>query len=116
MDLDDLSTYEDLADPKWGARLCLRTSKKVYNQSLVAMMLAERGNDYTQAVLSGWVANLATDVFINDTKVMESILAGRGDVGIVNSYYFGRLLRDNPDIPLRLFWPNQRTSGVHVNV
>lgn len=116
VDLDDLSTYEDLADPKWGARLCLRTSKKVYNQSLVAMMLAERGNDYTQAVLSGWVANLATDVFLNDTKVMESILAGRGDVGIVNSYYFGRLLRDNPDIPLRLFWPNQRTSGVHVNV
>src|SRR5690606_22083553 len=52
----------------------------------------------------------------SDTLLMESIAAGQCDVGIVNTYYFGRLLRERPDIPLRLFWADQEGSGVHVNV
>ena len=55
----DLSTYEALADPKWKGRLCLRTSKKVYNQSLVATMIAEHGEPETEQIVRGWVANLA---------------------------------------------------------
>ncbi len=47
---------------------------------------------------------------------MEAIVAGQGDVGIVNTYYFGRLLRDNPELPLALFWPGQGGEGVHINV
>jgi iron(III) transport system substrate-binding protein len=112
----DLTTYEDLASPKWKGRLCLRTSKKVYNQSLVAMMLERLGPKETERVVRGWVRNLATDPFSNDTILMEAIAAGQCDVGIVNTYYFGRLLRDKPDIKLALFWPNQASSGVHVNV
>jgi len=113
---DNLSTYEDLADPKWKGKLCLRTSKKVYNQSLVAMMIAEKGEAETEKIVSGWVNNLATDVFPDDTKLMEAIAAGQCDVGIVNTYYYGRLMSKKPDLPLALFWPNQETSGVHVNV
>ena len=113
---DDLSTYEDLAESKWKGRLLLRTSKKVYNQSLVAMLIAEHGEAETESIIRGWVENLAAPPFSNDTKVMEAIVAGQGDVGIVNTYYFGRLLKKNPSIPLALFWPNQKSSGVHVNV
>lgn len=112
----DLTTYEDLASPKWKGRLCLRTSKKVYNQSLVAMMIAEKGEARTEAIVKGWVANLATAVFPDDTKMMEAIAAGQCDVGISNTYYFGRLLEKQPNLPLALFWPNQNSSGVHVNV
>ena len=105
-----------LAEPQWKDRLVLRTSKKVYNQSLVAMLLAEYGEQETEKIVRSWVDNLATDPFSNDTKVMEAILAGQGDVGIVNTYYFGRLLKKNPDIKLALYWPNQESGGVHVNV
>ena len=111
-----LSTYEDLADPKWQGKLCLRTSKKVYNQSLVAMMIAEKGEAETEKVVKGWVDNLATDVFPDDTKLMEAIAAGQCEVGIVNTYYYGRLMEKKPNLPLALFWPNQKTNGVHVNV
>jgi iron(III) transport system substrate-binding protein len=112
----DLSTYEALAGPKWKGRLCLRTSKKVYNQSLVAMMIARHGEQKAEQIVRGWVANLATDVFPDDTKVMEAINAGQCDVGIVNTYYYGRLMKKKPDTKVALFWPNQKTSGVHVNV
>lgn len=112
----ELATYEDLADPKWKGRLCLRTSKKVYNQSLTAMMIAEHGEARTEQIIRGWVANLATDVFSDDTRMMETIAAGQCDVGIANTYYFGRLMEKTPDLPLALFWPNQQGSGVHVNV
>lgn len=113
---EELSTYEALADPKWKGRLCLRTSKKVYNQSLVAMMLAEHGEAKTEQIVRGWVANLATDVFSDDTKMMEAVAAGQCDVGIGNTYYYGRLMKKKPTLPLKLFWPGQDSSGVHVNV
>ncbi len=112
----ELNSYEDLASPNWKERLCLRTSKKVYNQSLVAMMMARLGEEKTEQVVRGWVSNLATPPFSNDTKVMEAIAAGQCDAGIVNTYYFGRLLKKNPDIKLALFWPNQNDGGVHVNI
>lgn len=113
---EELSTYEDLGNPKWKDRLVLRTSKKVYNQSLVAMLIAEHGEAETEKIVKSWVGNLATEPFSNDTNTMQAILAGQGDVGVVNTYYFGRLLKKDPDLKLALFWPNQGTSGVHVNI
>ncbi|PLY16864.1 MAG: Fe(3+) ABC transporter substrate-binding protein [Sedimenticola sp.] len=112
----ELSSYEDLADPKWRKRLCLRTSKKVYNQSLVAMMMERLGKEQAEEVVRGWVANLAVPPFSNDTKAMEAVLAGQCDVTIVNTYYFGRMQSKDPAIKLALYWPNQADSGVHVNV
>lgn len=116
VDPAELSTYEALGDPKWKGRLLLRTSKKVYNQSLVAMLISEHGVDRTEEIVSSWVGNLAADPFSNDTKVMEAIAARQGDVGIVNSYYYGRLMKDKPELPLALFWPGQDGNGVHVNI
>ncbi|MDT8319881.1 MAG: extracellular solute-binding protein [Xanthomonadales bacterium] len=117
VDPGKLGSYADLAGEEWSGRLCLRTSKKVYNQSLVAMLIARHGEQRTEEIVRGWVDNLATDVFANDTKLMEAILAGQCDVGIVNSYYFGRLQKERgADLPLTLHWPPAETGGVHINV
>ncbi len=113
-----LSTYEDLAKSKWAGKLCLRTSKKIYNRSLVASMLSESKTKEVQKTISGWVENLATSVFSNDTKLLKAIAdkASPCALGIVNTYYLGRLLKKDPSFPVKVFWPNQATSGVHVNV
>ncbi len=113
---EELSTYEELADPKWRNRLCLRTSKKVYNQSLVAMMIAEHGEAATEKIVKGWVANLATDPLSDDTRALEFVAAGKCDVTLVNTYYYGRLMKKDPNLPLAVFWPNQNDGGVHVNI
>ena len=113
---DQLSTYADLADPRWKGKLCLRSSKKVYNQSLVASMMEHLGAEKTEAVIRGWVDNLATDVFSDDTNLLEAIAAGQCEVGIANSYYYGRLLDEKPDFPVKIFWANQGTTGTHVNI
>lgn len=112
----DLSTYEDLADAKWRGKLCLRSSKKVYNQSLVAMLIAQHGEAKTEQIVKGWVSNLATEPFPDDTKLLEAIHAGQCAVGIANTYYYGRLVEKTPALNVRLFWPNQQADGVHVNI
>ncbi len=116
VDASELSSYEDLADSKWRGRLCLRTSRKVYNQSLVAMMIEHHGEEETQSIVEGWVANLATDPFSSDTLLIQAIEAGQCDVGIVNTYYLGRLINEDPNYPVALFWANQADTGVHVNI
>ena len=112
----ELSTYAALADPQWKNRLLLRTSKKVYNQSLVAALIAERGEAETEKIVAGWVANIPVEPFANDNKAMEAVAAGVGDVTIVNTYYFGKLMSEKPGTPLAIFWPDQDGAGVHVNV
>ena len=113
-----LSSYEQLADKGMAGKLCLRTSKKVYNQSLVAMMIAEHGEQNTEKVVKGWVANLALPPFPDDTKLLEAIADPRSPcaVGIANTYYFGRLMEKQSGLKLKLFWPNQSSNGVHVNI
>lgn len=112
----ELSTYEALGDDEWKGRLLLRTSKKVYNQSLVASMIAEKGEVETEKIVKSWVSNLPVAPFSSDTKALEAVVAGVGDVAVVNTYYFGRLLKKNPELPLSIYWPNQKTNGVHMNV
>lgn len=116
VDAAQLSTYADLADPKWKGKLCLRSSKAVYNQSLVASMMENLGEEKTEEIIRGWVANLATDVFSDDTSMLEAIAAGQCEVGIANSYYYGRLLDEKPNFPVKIFWANQGTTGTHVNI
>ena len=116
VDAAQLSTYADLADPKWKGKLCLRSSKAVYNQSLVASMMENLGVEKTEQVIRGWVANLATDAFSDDTSMLEAIAAGQCEVGIANSYYYGRLLDEKPNFPVKIFWANQDTTGTHVNI
>ncbi|MGF6594856.1 extracellular solute-binding protein [Pseudomonas sp. 2835] len=113
---EELSTYEALADKNWEGRLCLRTAKKVYNQSLTATLIETHGEQKTEEIIKGWVNNLSTDVFSDDTALLQAINAGQCDVGIVNTYYYGRLHKENPKLAVKLFWPNQADRGVHVNL
>ena len=112
----ELSTYEALADKNWEGRLCLRTSKKVYNQSLTATLIETHGAAKTEEIVKGWVNNLATDVFADDTALLQAIDAGQCDVGITNTYYYGRLHKQQPDLKVKPYWPNQNDRGVHVNL
>ena len=113
---DELSTYQDLANKKWEGRLCLRTSKKVYTKSLVSSLIYHDGLEKTTDIVRGWIDNLAATPHAEDVHIMTSILAGQCDVGIVNSYYFGRLQAEDPNVALKLFWANQDSTGTHVNV
>ena len=113
---NDFSSYEALSDPKWAGRLCLRTSKKVYNRSLMASMIDAYGYDEAKAVVLGWVSNLATEVFSNDTNALKAVSSGQCGVTIVNTYYLARLLDDPKYDNLSLFWANQGDRGVHVNI
>ena len=113
---EEMTTYEDLADPKWRGRLCLRTSKKVYNQSLTVALISHHGEEKAETIVAGWVANLAAEPFSNDTKALKAVNQGQCDLTIANTYYFGRLMREGAANNLALFWPNQDAQGVHVNV
>lgn len=120
VDPKSLSTYEDLALPKWKGKLCLRTSKQTYTQSLTAMMIAKHGEAKAEEIARGWVANLATDVFTNDNSLLKAIEAGQCEVGIANTYYYGRILSKEPQFnqKVKLFWANQGAGegGAHVNL
>jgi iron(III) transport system substrate-binding protein len=112
---EELSTYEALGEPKWRGRLCLRTSRKVYNQSMVAAMVKTLGEKRTEDVVRGWMAN-EPRIFASDTKLLEAIAAGQCDVGLVNTYYLAQLKAKEARFPVALFWPNQQDRGVHVNI
>ncbi|HCP31232.1 MAG TPA: iron ABC transporter substrate-binding protein [Pseudomonas sp.] len=112
----ELSTYEALADKQWEGRLCLRTAKKVYNQSLTATLIESHGEAKAEQIVKGWVNNLSTDVFSDDNAVIQAVEAGQCDVVVVNTYYYGRLHKQNPNLPVKIFWPNQQDRGVHVNL
>ncbi|MGH7771037.1 MAG: extracellular solute-binding protein [Candidatus Binatia bacterium] len=111
----ELSSYEALADPKWRGRLCFRTSRQVYTQSLVAAMIKTLGEKRTEEIARGWMLNQPR-IMDSDTRVLEGIAAGQCDVGLTNTYYLARLKAKSPAFPVAVFWPNQNDRGVHVNV
>jgi len=112
---EELSSYEALADPKWRGRLVLRPATHAYTQSLTASLIAAHGRERAGEIVRGWVANQPT-LIDSDTRILETLAAGQGDVAIANHYYLGRLLEANPDFPVRLFWANQEDRGAHVNI
>jgi iron(III) transport system substrate-binding protein len=91
---DAVASYEDLGDPRWKGKLCLRTSNNEYNQSFVADRIAKHGEEDTRALLESWMAN-DPQILGSDVDVLESIAAGRCDVGLTNHYYLGRILAED---------------------
>ena len=110
-----LGSYEDLGNPKWKGRLCLRTSKKVYNKSLIATMIETKGMEKTKKTLASWMAN-KPKIYAKDSGVLKAIAQGRCDVGLANTYYLGRELKKDPKFPVGLFWADPKGRGVHVNI
>jgi iron(III) transport system substrate-binding protein len=109
---DAVTRYEDLGDPEFRGRLCLRTSNNEYNQSWVADRIAKHGEAETEALLESIMAN-DPRILGSDVDVLEAIAAGDCDVGLTNHYYLARELKDNPDFPVAPAWPEE---GAHTNV
>ncbi|MGM0517357.1 MAG: Fe(3+) ABC transporter substrate-binding protein [Pseudomonadota bacterium] len=116
-----ITSYADLADPKFKGRICIRSSDNVYNQSLVASLIAERGEEWTQEWAEGLVANMARKPQGGDRDQIRAVAAGECDIAVANTYYYGAMQngsdtdREAADA-VRLVWPNQDGRGAHVNV
>ena len=115
VDPAELSTYAALGDPKWKGELCLRTSTSAYTQSLVASVIAHEGPEAARAVVDGWVAN-DPQIFANDNEIVRTVGAGGCAIGITNHYYVARERAADPDHGVGVFFPNQATTGTHVNI
>jgi len=119
---EELSTYEDLVDPKWRGRIVVRSSSNIYNQSLMASMIAANGEDEARIWAEGLVANMSRNPQGNDRDQVKAVASGEADIAIINTYYLGKLLTsDNPDEvaagkQVALFFPNQENRGTHINV
>ncbi|WP_456380159.1 Fe(3+) ABC transporter substrate-binding protein [Thiolapillus sp.] len=118
-----LSTYEDLADAKWRKSICIRGSSNIYNQSLVAALIATHGVEATENWARGLIKNMARPPKGGDRDQIKAAAAGQCDLAIANTYYYGKMLANKKEPAqvkaaqaMGLFWPNQDGRGAHVNI
>jgi iron(III) transport system substrate-binding protein len=122
VDPSELSTYEALTDPYWKGRVLVRTSQNAYNQTLMASIIAAKGEEAALAWARGMVDNMAQEPRGNDRDQVKAIAAGVGDVALVNTYYMGLLLHSSNEEERRIasqmgiFFPNQADRGAHINI
>lgn len=119
---DQLSGYEALSTPDWKGRICVRSSSHVYNQSLVASLIAHNGIDATEQWAKGFVGNFARPPQGGDRDQIKAIAVGQCDLALVNTYYLGGMLHSELEDEneaaekVALFWPNQGNRGAHINI
>lgn len=119
---EELSTYEALTEEEWNGRVLIRSSENIYNQSLLASFIEINGEEEAKEWAAGMVENFARDPEGGDRDQAKAIAAGIGDVAIMNTYYFGQMLNseDPEEVKvaegLGVFFPNQDTTGTHINV
>lgn len=122
VDPANLKTYEDLADPRFKGELCIRSSNNIYNQSLLASIIAHDGKQKAEQWAQGVVDNMARDPEGGDTDQILGVASGECDIAVANHYYYARLLEsDNPDDraaakKVQILFPNQDGRGAHVNI
>lgn len=122
VDPSQLSTYEALTEPEWTGKVVIRSSTNIYNQSLLASFIALNGEAAAEEWAAGMVANMARTPEGNDRDQMKAVVAGEGDVAVVNTYYVGKLLNSSDDYEVEVgnkigvFFPNQDTNGTHINI
>ncbi len=118
----ELSTYEDLADPKWRGKIAIRSSGNIYNQSLVAGLIEVHGEEATEQWCRDLVANFARPPEGNDRAQIEAAAAGIADISVANTYYLPRYAKDSDPAKqaifekVGVFFPNQNGRGTHVNI
>ncbi len=117
-----LSTYEDLADPKFKGKIVVRSSSNVYNQSLLAAMIEHHGEEYATKWAKGVVANMARTPKGNDRAQVKAVANGIGAVAIANTYYVGKMVNNKDSsqrdaiAKMKIFFPTFKDGGTHVNV
>ena len=117
-----LTTYEDLAKPEFKGQIMVRSSNNIYNQSLMAAMIAHHGEEYSLNWAKGVVANMAKVPKGNDRYQVKAIANGIGQIAIANTYYIGKMV-DNKDASQReavkkvkVLFPKFENGGTHINV
>lgn len=119
---DELSSYEDLADPKWKGKICVRSSDNIYNQSLLASMISHLGADKAEIWAKAIVLNMGRKPKGNDHAQVTAVAIGECDIAIVNNYYVGNMIKSAKDTDrdmvskINVFYPNQADRGAHMNV
>ncbi len=120
---EQLSTYEDLASDQWKRKICIRGSDNIYNQSLVASLIAADGAEAAQQWSNKLVSNMARPPKGGDRDQIKAAAAGQCDLAIANTYYYGAMLTNKNDPAqvkaaqaMGVFWPNQQGRGSHVNI
>ena len=120
VDPKQLSTYEDLASPKWKGKICIRSSDNIYNQSMTASIIAHDGAEKAESWAKGLVANFAMPPKGGDRDQIKAAAAGVCDIAIANTYYLGGMLADPQEKAaaekVKVFWPNQAGRGAHINI
>ncbi|MEM8844334.1 MAG: extracellular solute-binding protein [Pseudomonadota bacterium] len=124
VDPSKLSSYESLASPEWENKICIRSSNNIYNQSLVASLIAHHGIDNTQVWANEFIKTFARKPQGGDRDQIKAVAAGQCELGIVNTYYLGQMLTGTKEeqtaaSKVKVFWPNQKpphADGAHVNV
>jgi len=119
----DAITYEELADPKWKGKICIRSGQHVYNIGMIASVIAHLGEEKAESWLTGVKDNLARKPAGNDRAQAKGIFAGECDLGIGNTYYVG-LMKTNEKEPeqkewaksIKVLFPNADDRGTHVNI
>ncbi|MBF8982386.1 Fe(3+) ABC transporter substrate-binding protein [Lutibacter sp. B2] len=118
----ELSTYEDLTNPKWKGKILVRSSSNIYNQSLLASFITINGEEKAKEWAQGIVGNMVREPQGNDRAQATAVVAGEGDIAIMNTYYVGKMLNSsNPEEVkvaknVGVFFPNQEGAGTHINV
>ncbi|MGI9229884.1 MAG: Fe(3+) ABC transporter substrate-binding protein [Gammaproteobacteria bacterium] len=118
----ELHDYEDLADSKWHKQICVRSSSNIYNQSLVASLIAHNGPGQARAWADGLVSNFARSPKGGDRDQIKAVAAGQCKLALVNTYYLAGMLSSKIKseaavaAKVDLFWPNQTNRGTHINI
>ena len=116
----EISTYEDLADPRWKGRICTRSAKNAYMVALTAAMISHHGEAKAEDWLRGVKANLARKPQGNDRAQVKAIMEGVCDVAIINHYYMGKMMSTEDQAAwaasVNMIYPNQQSYGTHMNV
>ena len=119
---NELSTYEDLADPKWRGKIVVRSSNNIYNQSLLASLINENGSKNALKWAKSVRKNMARKPRGNDRDQARAVASGVADLAIINTYYLGLLANSSDKADrevaekLNIFFPNQNGRGTHINV
>lgn len=120
VDPAEVTTYEDLADPKWEGRICTRSGTHPYNVALASAVIEHHGEEVAKEWLGGLKANLARKPQGNDRAQVKAIWAGECDIAIGNTYYMGKMLADPEQAEwansVNVLFPEFEDSGTHVNI
>ena len=117
----EVTTYEDLADPKWKGRICIRSGTNAYNLALISAVEAHYDRDTAKGWLEGVKANLARKPEGNDRAQVKAIWAGECDISVGNTYYMAAMLKDDEQKAwaesVRIVFPTfAKTGGTHMNI